>query len=204
MLSPFLMRSIYASSAFAFLVAFAGVDRAGSADSDQNSAAPVEDIYVLRSVREKRSTPTEACSTQRTKVADPAWKDYYTFRSIAFEPADGRIVDADTAKVGDILACFGRTADPKVFELYGDLEINGIKGKAFGTCRTTRTDFPEPGINLFACAFDLFDLTSGHLGGQLTTNSLTSGELFGTRTKPEGYTQVSIATIRLWRKRAGK
>ena len=135
------------------------------------------------------------------KLQNPAWEDHYTFRSVATDPSSSRIVNADAAKAGSIRACFGRTAEAGVLELYGELEVHGITGKAFGTCRTTKTDFPEQGVNLFACAFELFDLSGGYIGGQLTTNSLSSGELFGTSSKPDGYTQVSIATIRLWKKR---
>ncbi|MGE0053602.1 MAG: hypothetical protein AB7S74_05270 [Hyphomicrobium sp.] len=162
----------------------------------------VEEIYVLRSVRETRSKPTEACSTERTKLSQPAWEDQYTFRSLETRSKDGRILNTDAGKVGEIRACFGNSADPAVWELYGDLNVNGVSGKAFGKCYKTKADFPEKGVNLFACAFDLFDLSGGYLGGQLTTNSLTTPELFGTASNPTGYTQVSIATIRLWKKRA--
>lgn len=167
-------------------------------------AAPpsaVEDIYVLRSVREARGNPSEACLPARSKLQDPAWEDQYTFRAVATDPTSGRITEAEAASVGKIRACFGRTADAAIMELYGDFEIDGIAGKAFGKCHMTRSDFPEKGVRLFGCIFDLFDLPKGYVGGQLTTNSATSGKLFGTQSDPEGYTQVSIATIRLWRPR---
>jgi hypothetical protein len=165
------------------------------------SSNSVEDIYILRSVREKRDQPTEACATARSKLAEPAWEDHYTFRSVATRSSDGRVLDANVAPVGTIRACFGRTADPAVFELYGDLEIHGIAGKAFGKCHSGRSDFPEQGLKLFACQFALFDLPPAYLGGQLTTNSISSLQLFGTQSDPPGYAQVSIATIRLWKKR---
>lgn len=165
------------------------------------NASAVEEIYILRSVRETRSEPSPDCATARTKVSDPAWEDQYTFHSVATRAADGRVVDDDAAPVGSIRACFGRTADPAVFELYGDLVVNGIAGKAFGKCTNQRSDFPETGVRLFACAFALFDLPAPYVGGQLTTNSVSTADLFGTRSNPPGYTQVSIATIRLWKPR---
>lgn len=168
------------------------------------SAAPsseVEEIYILRSVREQRASPTEACATARTKVADPAWEDQYTFRTVATRESDGRVLDTDVKPAGTIRACFGRTADPAVFELYGDLLVLGIAAKGFGKCHMTKSDFPEQGLKLFGCNFELFDLPAKYTGGQLTTNSVSSRQLFGTTSDPPGYTQVSIATIRLWKKR---
>ena len=171
------------------------------AEEAQSAASAIEDIYILRSVRESRAKPSDACAPSRSKLQEPAWEDQYTFRSIATNEADGHVVNADVKSVGSIRACFGKTKDPEVLELYGDVSINGIAAKALGKCNTAKRDFPEKGVNLFACLFELFDLPPEYIGGQLTTNSLTSTELFGTETKPAGYTQVLIATIRLWKKR---
>lgn len=70
-----------------------------------------------------------------------------------------------------------------------------------GQCRTTKRDFPETGITLFACQLDLTGLPPEYVGGQLTTNTLQSRTTLGSDTDPPGYTQPSIATIRLWKKR---
>ena len=171
------------------------------AEDAQPAPSAIEDIYILRSVRESRAKPSDACAPSRSKLREPAWEDQYTFRTVATNEADGHVVNADVKSVGSIRACFGKTKDPEVLELYGDVSINGIAAKAFGKCNTANRDFPEKGVNLFACLFELFDLPPEYIGGQLTTNSLSSSELFGTETKPTGYTQVSIATIRLWKKR---
>jgi len=196
------------ASALAIGATLLAAARAEEAKPAQAPAASpetaVEEIYVLRSVREHRSQPpTGRCATARTKLDEPAWEDHYTFRSLATRTDDGRVVDTAVKRVGTIDACFGRTADAAVFQLYGDLDVNGTTGKAFGKCTGTRNDFPETGLKLFGCNFELFDLSGGYIGGQLTTNSMSSNELFGTRSTPEGYTQVSVATIRLWRKRPG-
>jgi len=37
------------------------------------------------------------------------------------------------------------------------------------------------------------------IGGLLTTNTITSSAAFGGDTDPPGYTQASIATLRLWK-----
>ena len=166
-------------------------------------ALDVEEIYILRSVREARVQPApQACATSLTKLSDPAWEDNYTFRSVTARAEDGRVMEAQDKTVGSIRACFGRTADPAVLDLYGEAMINGIAAKASGKCQTAKRDFPEQGVNLFACLFELYDLPPEYLGGQLTTNSVSTSQLFGPKSEPEGYTQVSIATVRLWKKRA--
>jgi hypothetical protein len=191
-----------AVAAFTAVVFISVAPGAGDASAEPAGASGVEDIYVLRSVREARVQPAPvACATARTKLSDPAWEDSYTFRSVATRAEDGRVIENEANKVGSIRACFGKTADPAVMELYGDAMINGIAAKAFGKCQTAKRDFPEKGVNLFGCLFELSDLPAEYIGGQLTTNSLTSTELFGTTTNPKGYAQVSIATVRLWRKR---
>jgi hypothetical protein len=185
--------------AFAIILAFAAPGRAEQAPL---TASPVEEIYVLRSVREQRTMPpSDYCASARSRLADPAWEDHYTFRSVATRPEDGRVLDAGVEPAGTIHACFGRMADANVLQLYGEFAVHGITGKAFGPCHMTKSDFPEKGIRLFGCIFELYELPAQYVGGQLTTNSVTSPRLFGTQSEPPGYTQVSIATIRLWKKR---
>lgn len=180
--------------------------RSGLARADEvvATASEVEEIYVLRSVREKRSKPAVTCSNAATGINDPGWEDHYSFRSIAVRSVDGRVLDTDVKPAGIIDACFGRTPDPTLFDFYGEFAVNGIAGKARGTCHALRNDFPEAGINLFGCMFALSDLPPPYTGGQLTTNSVSSKQLFGLESVPAGYTQVSIATIRLWKPRTAK
>lgn len=54
---------------------------------------------------------------------------------------------------------------------------------------------------MLRCASELRDLPTAYIGGQLTTNSLTSRAALGDRTEPDGYIQSSLVIIRLWRKR---
>lgn len=51
------------------------------------------------------------------------------------------------------------------------------------------------------CVLNLMDSAGFYVGGQLTTNTITSRNSLGTVTDPPGYTQASIATIRLWKQR---
>lgn len=174
------------------------------ADEAAPSASDVEEIYVLRSVRETRAEPGPRCAPGASGLATPGWEDHYTFRSINVRSEDGRVIDTDVKPAGTIDACFGRTADPALFDFYGEFAVNGIAGKAHGKCHTLKNGFPEAGINLFGCMFALSEMPPPYTGGQLTTNSVSSKQLFGTQSDPPGYVSVSIATIRLWKPRAAK
>jgi hypothetical protein len=70
-----------------------------------------------------------------------------------------------------------------------------------GQCLTTKTAFPETGITVLTCHLDLTGLPSAYVGGQLTTNTVGSRATIGPDSDPPGYTQPSIATVRLWKKR---
>jgi len=64
-----------------------------------------------------------------------------------------------------------------------------------------KPDFPEQGTGSTSCFLHLSGLPSQYVGGLLTTNTMWSLKGQGMETDPLGYTQASIATIRLWRKR---
>ena len=190
-------------AAVCLALALGAIGPAAVGEEASVATSTVEEIYVLRSVREQRTMPpSDYCASGRTKLGDPAWEDQYSFRSIETRPEDGRIINDQVKPAGTIHACFGRTPDTTIMQLYGEFAVHGITGKAFGPCHMTKSDFPEKGIRLFGCMFELYDLPSQYVGGQLTTNSVTSPKLFGIESEPPGYTQVSIATIRLWKKRS--
>jgi hypothetical protein len=146
--------------------------------------------------------PTDFCTAARTAFAQPATiEDRYELRAVATDEATGRVVDASGAAVGMLHACYGPTADVRTYSFFADGEIRGVAMVGRGQCRVTRRDFPEAGISTFSCQLDLMPLTSAYVGGQLTTNGLGSRAVLGPDTSPAGYTQTSIATIRLWKKR---
>ena len=66
-------------------------------------------------------------------------------------------------------------------------------------CRALRVDFPQTGLVPVRCQLILNELPAPYVGGLLTTNTITSRAAFGGDTDPPGYTQASIATIRLWK-----
>ncbi|MEO7998754.1 MAG: hypothetical protein ABI852_14990, partial [Gemmatimonadaceae bacterium] len=69
-----------------------------------------------------------------------------------------------------------------------------------GECLALMVDFPEKGLYPVRCQLVLSGLPAPFVGGLLTTNTITSGAMYGGDTKPAGYTQASIATIRLWKR----
>ncbi len=169
--------------------------------TEPSVATDVEEIYVVRSVRESGMPPTEFCAKARTGVGNATLENQFTFRSVATRTSDGRVLDANVKTIGSTHACFGSTANPAIVDFYGDFVLGSIAFKGLGECHA-QLDFPEKGLFVSRCFLELSGLPAEYVGGRLTTNSLGSPKkLIGTETDPPGYTQSSIATIRLWKKR---
>jgi len=162
--------------------------------------AQVEEIYIARSVRESRVAPTAYCAQAKTGFGS-SFEDQYTFRSTATRDSDGRMLDANVKTIGSIHACFGQAANTAIINFYGGILLGRTAFRGIGECRQMKSDFPERGLNVYNCFLDLSGLPSQYVGGLLTTNSMTSLKSLGTETDPQGYTQSSIAAIRLWKKR---
>lgn len=180
------------------MVALAPAAGSARADEAAASASAIEEIYVLRSVRDTRKAPGEFCS----KLDAPTSEDTYSFFTPEVDSGNGRVTSAKVKSAGNIHGCFGKSADPGVMKFYGEFEAAGVPGKAIGECRSGKPDYPEMGFRLFSCLFDLSELPPPYTGGMLTTNSVNSRAITGDVSEPDGYTQVSIATVRLWKKRA--
>ena len=186
-------------SILAMLVSFISLFALGS--SLGQVADRVEEIYVVRSMRESRGAPTEFCGEARTRFANVGAEDQYTFRSTAIRGSDGLMINANVQTVGRLRACFGATSDPALFNFYGEGALGTATFTGRGECRVVKQDYPEPGIQFLRCFLDLSDLPKGYVGGQLTTSSINSRNVLGDKSDPLGYTQPSIATIRLWKQR---
>jgi hypothetical protein len=113
----------------------------------------------------------------------------------------GKVTNVTGARAGTLHACFGPTADPQIVSFYAEGEVGSVPLVGRGQCRTIKRDFPEPGILASTCHLDLTGLPSSYVGGQLTTNTLNSRIILGPNSDPPGYTQPSIATVRLWKAR---
>ncbi len=161
----------------------------------------VEDIYIARSVLESSVPPTAFCTPARTGFDKYTNEDRYALQSIATRPSDGLVTDDNVNTIGGIRACFASTADPKTRNFYAEGTLGAVSFIGAGECLTVKPDYPEPGLTVARCFLELRNLSNGYIGGQLTTNTMRSRKLTGVITDPPGYTQYSIATIRLWKRR---
>lgn len=162
-----------------------------------------EDIYVLRSIREEHRPVEGWCAAARTGF-EPFAADAeraFSFWSVRVRPEDGQVVDARDTRVGELRGCFGPTDERTRQNFYAEVTLGAVTFSGKGECLVFRTDFPEPGINPVRCQLILGDLPAPYVGGILTTNTLTSGASHGGVSEPAGYTQASIATVRLWKAR---
>jgi hypothetical protein len=186
--------------------ALAFISTTGAAD-DSTKAPPktsehrIEEIYIARSLRESRDTPTEFCSLARAGFDNVSSEDHYTFRSIAVRPSDGKLVDNNVRMIGRLRACFGSTNNPQLQNFYAQGVLGGVAFTGRGECLASKADYPESGITRSRCFLHLDGLPTEYIGGELTTNSIRSRNVVGDQSDPPGYTQPSIATIRLWRRR---
>ena len=174
---------------------------APSSTNDQGPDGRVEDIYIARSMRESRAAPSEFCGEAKTGLQGILVEDQYTFRSTTTRASDGMMIDANVETIGRLHACFGATPDPAVFSFYSEGVLGAVAFVGRGECRTVKRDYPEPGLAFQRCFLELGGLPDEYVGGQLTTNTIISRNVLGDKTDPPGYTQPSIATIRLWKRR---
>jgi hypothetical protein len=166
-----------------------------------SAGAAVEEIVILRSIRLSRITATDFCAPSRTGFSPAYAEDRYDFKAVATDAASGKVTNANGMHAGTLHACFSPTSTSMIQSFYAEGEVGGVRLVGRGQCRTTKRDFPEAGISLFTCQLDLTGLPPAYVGGQLTTNTVGSRNVLGERTDPPGYTQPSIATVRLWKRR---
>jgi hypothetical protein len=161
-------------------------------------ASAREEIYVLRSMRERQEPLADWCSSTRVGFAPfPADAErFFSFWSLRSEA--GRVVDTQGARVAELRGCFGPTDERARQRFYAEVQLGSISFRGNGECLALASDFPEAGLFPVRCQLVLSGLPAPYVGGLLTTNTLTSKASFGGNTDPPGYTQASIATVRLW------
>ena len=124
---------------------------------------------------------------------------FFSFWSLALRPEDGRVVEARQSRVAELRACFGSTDATDATGFHAEVRlvalhlprrrrVPGARGR-FPAGRALSGALPaRPGRTAGAvcrrAAHDQHDDQQGRLRGD---------------TAPPGYTQASIATIRLWR-----
>lgn len=175
----------------------------GAAIGPSALATDLEDIYILRSIREPQAPVADWCARSRTGF-EPMPVDaerFFSFWSVRSQPEDGRVVDAKVARVAELRGCFGPTDDRARQNFYAEVRLGALSFRGKGECLALMIDFPESGLYPVRCQLVLEGLPAPFVGGLLTTNTLTTRAPFGGDTEPPGYTQASLATIRLWRAR---
>ena len=162
-----------------------------------------EEIYVLRSIRDRQEVQDGRCTAPAIGF-DPYPTDAdrrFSFWSVVSRPADGLIVDAANRRVAELRGCFGPTDDRTRQNFHAEIRMGSNIFRGRGECQALLVNFPEEALIPVRCQIVLSDLPAPYIGGLLITNTLTSGAQYGGETSPPGYTQASIATIRLWKKR---
>jgi len=167
----------------------------------QPTSAAKEDIYILRSIPEPRE-PTEGWCAATRSGFEPLPKNaerFFSFWSVRTNPEDGRVVETKAARVAELRACMGATPDRPRQNFYAEIKLGSISFQGKGECLALGLDFPEPGLFPVRCQLVFSGLPPPYVGGQLTTNTMASRAGVGGASDPPGYTQASIATLRLWR-----
>jgi hypothetical protein len=175
-----------------------GARQAPDPEASNGSTSGIEDIYVLRSLREERSAPTDFCAQSKIGFA-AIREDRFVFKAIVTRPSDGKVIDAISHQAGTLHGC-SDSGVPDV-NFYAEGVLAGVTATGKGTCTVVASDHPEPGISSARCFLLLSNLSPPFIAGVLTTNTLISQQAIGGESNPPGYVQPSIATIRLWRKR---
>ncbi len=194
-------RLIVAASIAGAVTTLSGCAPAKSASTPD---AALEDIYILRSIREQRAAVIDWCASSKTGF-EPFSADAersFSFWSVETKLEDGRVIDSGHTRVAELRGCFGPTQERARQSFYAEIQLGAISFHGRGECLALMTDFPEAGLFPVRCQLILSDLPAPFVGGLLTTNTMTSGTKFGGDTEPPGYTQASIATLRLWKQSA--
>ena len=192
---------IYIHSLHAHAIGWLPRTPSGTGTSD--AKATPEEISILRSVREQHQPIAGWCSSARTGF-EPFPTDaerLFSFWSLRVRPEDGRVVETKDTRVAQLRACFGATSERARQNFYAEISMGSMSFHGNGDCHAMKIDFPEVGLAPVRCTLILSGLPPPYVGGLLTTNTMTSQAAFGGDSEPPGYTQASIATIRLWRRR---
>jgi hypothetical protein len=121
----------------------------------------VESIYIARSLRESRGTPTQFCAQGRIGFGSATSEDQYTFRSTETRASDGLMVNTNVNTIGRLHACFGSTPDAAISNFYAEGVLGGVPFTGRGECRRAKQNYPESGINVSRCFLELRDLPKG-------------------------------------------
>jgi hypothetical protein len=192
-------RRLRAGAALAAMLCALATCVTSSSRGGASAQESLEEIYVLRSIRERQSTVPSWCAASRTGFEPFATDAERSFSFWSVSMRGGKVVDAKAARVAELRGCFGATPERPRQHFYAEIKLGALTFHGKGECLALAVDFPVAGLFPVRCQLVLSGLPGPYVGGVLTTNTLTSKAAFGGQTEPPGYTQASIATIRLWK-----
>lgn len=202
-MTPFSRRFIAGAALTAFVSALATcVTPSSSIGAPAQDSA--EEIYVLRSIRERQQPVADWCAAAKTGFEPFATDPERSFSFWSVTTAGGKVIAAKAARVAELRGCFGPTSERARQSFYAEIKLGALSFQGRGECLALAVDFPEAGLFPVRCQLVLSGLPVPYVGGLLTTNTVTSKAVFGGETDPPGYTQASIATIRLWKAKKKK
>jgi hypothetical protein len=130
--------------------------------------APVEDIYVVRSVRTSRGMPTDFCAESRTGFAPTTYEDRYTFHAITTGHQTEESLILLGVRWGTCVPCFGETSNRLRANFYAEGDLASLSFVAGGDRESPKADFesrewptfsnPTPSSMLFRHFLNLSDL----------------------------------------------
>ena len=200
-LGPSARRGLIATTAIVGVVAFISICVTPSVNAAPRPSKALEEIYILRSIREQHKPVAGWCSSAKIGF-EPFPTDAersFSFWSVRLRPETGRVFQAKHARVAELRGCFGATSEPARQNFYAEIKVGSLSFRGNGECLAVKINFPDAGLFPVRCQLILSGLPAPYVGGLLTTNTITSKAAFGGDTNPPGYTQASIATIRLWK-----
>jgi hypothetical protein len=199
-LTPSARRGSVATAAIVGVVTLLSSAVAPSGNAAPRPKAALEEIYILRSIRERHEPVAGWCTSARAGF-EPLPTDaerFFSFWSLRMRP-DGRVVETKHKRAAELRACFDATSEPARQNFYAEIKLGSMSLRGNGECLALKIDFLDAGLFPVRCQLILSGLPAPYVGGLLTTNTITSRAALGGDTDPPGYTQASIATIRLWK-----
>jgi hypothetical protein len=165
----------FAVAALAGIVTLLSAAAAPSGHAAPRAKAALEEIYILRSIREQREPSADWCASAKTGF-EPFAKDaerFFSFWSVRVRP-DGKVVETKHKRAAELRGCFGATSEPARQNFYAEIKLGSLSLRGNGECLALKVDFPEAGLFPVRCQLVLSGLPAPYVGGVLTTNTITS------------------------------
>jgi hypothetical protein len=184
---------------FVFAALVGGVSAAEPERFKQEIKAGVEEIFVFRTTRARRTSgPTAACSSAPFPSVN---EDFYDLWSVKLRASDARIDSTHESSVGGFTACFGQGVPGQPLPMYAIGNLAHIAWTAVGQCNLVKSQPSVHTVVAFNCELDLSGLPQGYSGGFLVSSTLAPalGKDADPTASVPGYLSSSVVTARLWR-----